>query len=239
MGDKEHNQLKNEFTNAAEGDDARAEILNMIESGQIDVEEGLKRLQDSESEESNSGVLNQLEAGEIDVNEAIRFIESESVPAKDSAAEPEFGRDSRAGPSTEKFRSWWLLIPAIGFSITAFGGWLSTIGGWWWLCAAPSLLAGVFVLLFALATQNAPWLHIRIDTGQATWPRRIALSFPVPIRLASWGLRKWGHYGGSLDATAVDELLLSLESTLSAENPIHIEVNEDDESGERIQVYLG
>ena len=97
MGDKEHNQLKNEFTNAAEGDDARAEILNMIESGQIDVEEGLKRLQDSESEESNSGVLNQLEAGEIDVNEAIRFIESESVHEKDSAAEPEFGRDSRAG----------------------------------------------------------------------------------------------------------------------------------------------
>jgi hypothetical protein len=57
--------------------------------------------------------------------------------------------------------------------------------------------------------------------------------------LASWGLRRWGRYAGSLDATAVDELLLSLEGNLSADNPIHIEVHEDDESGEKIQVYLG
>jgi hypothetical protein len=57
--------------------------------------------------------------------------------------------------------------------------------------------------------------------------------------LASWGLRRWGRYAKSLDATAVDELLLSLEGNLSADNPILIEVNEDDESGEKIQVYLG
>lgn len=93
--------------------------------------------------------------------------------------------------------------------------------------------------MLAVLTLNAPWLHVRVDTGQESWPRHVAFSLPVPLRLASWGLRRWGHYASGLDATAVDELLLSLEGSINADNPIHIEVHEDDETGERIQVFLG
>jgi hypothetical protein len=239
MSDKENQKLNGTSTASGDSDDARMLILSMIESGQIDVEEGLKRLQDEENQKSQIGVLSQLEAGEIDVGEAIRIMENESATGSDSANDSVFDEGPSISPSAEKWRSWWLLIPASGFVITAFGGWLGTIGGWWWLLAGPSLLMGILILIFALITQNSPWLHVRVDTGQDTWPRRIALSFPVPIRLASWGLRRWGRYAGSLDATAVDELLLSLEGNLSADNPIHIEVHEDDESGEKIQVYLG
>lgn len=217
----------------------RMEILSQIESGQIDVEEGLRRLQEVESEDEQEALLDQLEAGEIDVSEAIRLIESGSSAGGASAPASDAHEMPSISPSLEKLRSWWLLIPAIGLMVTAFGGWMSTYGGWWWLLAAPLLLGGLLILLFGLATYDSPWLHIRVDTGQTTWPQRVAISFPVPIRLASWGLRKWGHYAGSLDATAIDELLLSLDENFSADNPIHIEVHEDEESGEKIQVFLG
>jgi hypothetical protein len=239
MSDIEREELEGASKASGEKDDARMDILSMIESGEIDVEEGLQRLQDPEDEESKASVLSQLEAGEIDVGEAIRVLEKKAESESRSTEERAFEGGPTAPPSAEKWRSWWSLIPALGFVVTAFGGWLGTIGGWWWLCAGPSLFAGILILVFALVTQDAPWIHIRVDTGQESWPRRIALSFPIPIRVASWGIRRWGHYAGSLDATAVDELLLSLEGTLSAENPIHIEVHEDEESGERIQVYLG
>lgn len=238
MDTKDNEGLTNSSKTSSSGDDERMDILSMIESGEIDVEEGLKRLRDEKVDDSSGDPLSKLEAGEIDVSEAIRIIEREGARGSESSSEPDVERESM-GPSPEKWRSWWLLIPATGFVVTAFGGWLGTIGGWWWLCAGPSLLVGILILLFGLVTQNAPWLHIRVDTGQETWPRRIAISFPVPIRLASWGIRTWGHYAGSIDATAVDELLLSLEGNLSSDNPIHIQVNEDDETGEKIQVYLG
>lgn len=238
MGEKENEGMTAPSDATVAGDDKRMDILSKIESGEIDVEEGLKRLNAEDKLESASDPLSKLEAGEIDVGEAIRIIESGGTKGDDPSAEPDFEMETMR-PSAQEWRSWWLLIPATGFAVTALGGWLGTIGGWWWLLAVPSLLIGILILLFGLLTQNAPWLHVRVDTGQESWPRRIAISFPVPIRLASWGIRTWGHYAGSIDATAVDELLLSLEGNLSSDTPIHIQVNEDDETGERIQVYLG
>lgn len=241
MSEPENLQMESEASGSYEdNNEDRMGILSQIESGQIDVEEGLWRLQDAESDDDEQeGLLGQLEAGEIDVSEAIRLIESGSSAGGASAPASEAHENPSISPSLEKWRSWWLLIPAIGLVVTAFGGWMSTYGGWWWLCAAPSLFGGILILLFGLATYNSPWLPVRADTGQVTWPQRIAIGFPVPIRWASWGLRRWGHYAGSLDATAIDELLLSLEENFSADNPIYIEVHEDEESGEKIQVFLG
>ncbi len=240
MSESENLQMDSEASGSdGDNNEDRMGILSQIESGQIDVEEGLRRLQEAESDDEQEDLLGQLEAGEIDVSEAIRLIERGSSAEGASAPASEVHETPSISPSLEKWRSWWLLIPAIGLIVTAFGGWMSTYGGWWWLCAAPSLFGGILILLFGLATHNSPWLHIRVDTGQVAWPQRVAISFPIPIHLASWGLRKWGHYAGSLDETAIDELLLSLEENFSTDNPIHIEVHEDEESGEKIQVFLG
>lgn len=238
MSEGQDHELDNR-SESQDGDDERMEILNLIESGEIDVDEGLKRMSGETVERPERDILDQLETGDIDVGEAVRLIEGAAPSETHSKSAPADGLVSPRSPSVGTWRSWWLLIPAFGLAFTAFGGWLGTIGGWWWLCAAPSLVVGILVLLLAVLTQNAPWLHVRVDTGQESWPRHVAISLPVPIRLASWGLRRWGHYASGLDATAVDELLLSLEGSIDADNPIHIEVHEDDETGERIQVFLG
>jgi hypothetical protein len=112
------------------------------------------------------------------------------------------------------------------------------VGGWWWLLAAPMLLAGGTILILLLASLGSPWVHVRVDTGQKSWPRRIAISLPLPLRISAWGLRTFGVYIPGLENTSLDELLVELEGSLSKGHPIQIEVEEGD-SGERIQVYLG
>lgn len=239
MSENQNEELNYGSSSGKEKHDKRMQILNLIESGEIDVEEGLKRMQGEKEGQLKRDILDQLEAGDVDVGEAIRLLEGAAPGEAESTTPPDEGRVSPFSKASGKWRSWWLLIPALGFAFTAFGGWLGSIGGWWWLCAAPSLVVGILFLLLALLTQKAPWLHVRIDTGQESWPRHVAFSLPVPIRLASWGLRRWGQYASGLDATAVDELLLSLEGNITADNPIHIEVDQNEETGERIQVFLG
>jgi hypothetical protein len=239
MSEHQDKEMKDDSASGEDQYDKRMQILNLIESGEIDVEEGLKRMQGEKEEQLKRDVLDQLESGDVDVSEAIRLLEGSAPDDADSTTPSMEEHVSPTSRATGMWRSWWLLIPALGLAFTAFGGWLGSIGGWWWLCAAPSLLVGILLLLLAVLTQNSPWLHVRIDTGQESWPRHVAFSFPVPIRLASWGLRKWGHYARGLDVTAVDELLLSLEGNITADNPIHIEVDQDEETGERIQVFLG
>lgn len=216
-------------------EDSRMDILSKIESGEIDVEHALSYLQGGKAPEKEMDVLEKLEQGQIDVQEALHRLEQgkgadtfgSSVPAEDIP-----------GPA-RKWRDWWLVFLASGLGILAFGGWLGTVGGWWWLCGGPTLILGVILFILALASRNAPWLHLRVDTGQQTWPRRIALSFPIPVKLASWGLRMWGPRIPKLDETAIDDLILAMEGNLSSDTPIYIEVQEDETTGERVQIFLG
>ncbi len=57
-------------SSGSDGDNSedRMGILSQIESGQIDVEEGLRRLQEAESDDDEQqDLLDQLDSGEIDV----------------------------------------------------------------------------------------------------------------------------------------------------------------------------
>ena len=90
------------------------------------------------------------------------------------------------------------------------------------------------------ASRTARWIHVRVNTGHASreWPRKISLSFPLPIRLTAWFLRAFGQFIPDLKKTGVDELILALEDNTSPENPLFVDVHEG-EDGERVQVYIG
>jgi hypothetical protein len=121
------------------------------------------------------------------------------------------------------------------------GAGIATMSGWWWLCAGPLLLIGIALLIVGVVSIRSPWIHIRVDTGQDEWPRRIVISLPLPLRFSGWVLRQFGHWMPGLGETGVDELLLALdtfEDGFSPESPLFIEV-EDGEDGERVEVYLG
>jgi len=174
------------------------------------------------------GILNKLEAGEIDAATAADLLEGvQPVIVEDTL--PDF---------SNRWRAWWLIPFAIAMAVVAGGIGIGQVGGWWWLLAAPMLLVGGIVLLLLIASIGSPWVHVRVDTGQESWPRRITISLPLPLRVSAWCLRTFGVHIPELDNTSLDELLVALEGNLTTGHPIQIEVDEGD-SGERIQVYLG
>jgi len=175
-------------------------------------------------------IINQLEEGIIDVEEAVRRLTGEEEEtARPKAEQPKAPR---------RWRAWWLIPFSIGLGLTAAGAWVATLGGWWWLCAGSLLLMGIPLLTLAAATSRSPWVHVRVDTGQDSWPRRIAISLPLPIRFTAWILRAFGPRMKGLDQTAIDELLLALDEGVFSEGPIFVEVDEST-TGEKVQVYLG
>jgi len=180
------------------------------------------------AEQDAMEILRQVEAGELDAETAASMLESETVPE----------HEPRASEIPNRWSGWWLIPFSITLIVIAAGISLGQLGGWWWLLAGPMLLIGGVVLILLLASIGSPWVHIRVHTGQESWPRRIAISLPLPLRVSAWGLRMFGVHIPGLEHTSLDELLLALEEGLSGGEPIQIDIDEG-ESGERVQVYLG
>ena len=175
-------------------------------------------------------IINQLDEGVIDVEEAVRRLTG------GAEATPRVKAEQSKVP--RRWRAWWLIPFSIGLGLTAAGAGVATLGGWWWLCAGSLLLVGIPLLTLAVATSRLPWVHVRVDTGDESWPRRIAISLPLPIRFTAWVLRIIGPRVKGLDQTAIDELLLALDEGVFSEGPIFVEVDEDT-AGEKVQIYLG
>jgi hypothetical protein len=221
-----------------EGDEKRTEILKNLEEGSIDVEEAIRQLSGGEEEPSQDiqlqaqpeDVLDQLEKGAIDVEQAIQRLSGESDRAQRvKSAAPEIPR---------RWRAWWLIPFSVGIGLAVAGGGVATVGGWWWLLAGPLLFVGVVLITLAAMTSTSPWVHVRVDTGQDSWPRRIAISLPIPIRFTAWILRTIGYRINGFEETGIDELLLALDEGLLSDSPIFVEVYEG-EGGEKVEVYLG
>ena len=174
-------------------------------------------------------ILDQLDAGEIDAGEAARRLSEEGVQPKQQAEVPK---------PPNRWRYWWTIPLSIGFAMCVTGWGLSQLGGWWWVCAGPLLVLGAVVMILSAATYKSPWVHVRVKTGEDAWPRRIAISLPLPLGLTARILRWRGMSFGGLDETAIDDLILALEASLSADQPIYIEVDEG-ESGEKVKIILG
>jgi len=180
-------------------------------------------------DQNNMEILDQLDAGEIDAGEAARRLSEEGVQPKQQAEVPKH---------PNRWRYWWTIPLSIGFAMCVTGWGLSQLGGWWWVCAGPLLVLGAVVMILSAATYKSPWVHVRVKTGEDAWPRRIAISLPLPLGLTARILRWRGMSFGGLDETAIDDLILALEASLSADQPIYIEVDEG-ESGEKVKIILG
>ena len=171
-----------------------------------------------------------------------------NIPPNQTEPLPEVDPKSKATaeppPDLRKWRSWWVYPLGIGSGITILSGLLIYQGnqaGWHWFWMVSiwvPLLLGIALITFAWATRSARWLHVRVQTGQDEWPRRIAISFPLPIRLSAWGLRHFGHFIPGMENTALDEIILALGDSATPESPLYIEVDEG-EGNERVQVYIG
>jgi hypothetical protein len=195
-------------------------------------------------------VLERIERGEISAADGMALLEALAARAAPVVVEPAYqaGGDSIIDPDIARFKRWWTLPFAIGTAIMVLAAMLMLPAiqaagyGFWFYCLwLPSLL-GVAVMAIAWASRTARWLHVRVQTGRAAgaraWPRRIAISFPIPVRFTAWLVRTISPHVPQLRNTALDELILALNDPTSSKAPLYVDVAEG-EGGERIQVYLG
>jgi hypothetical protein len=196
-------------------------------------------------------ILQMLEKGTISADEAHRLLGAVR-PALDK--QPESVQHTATEPpspaaSAPDFRRYRLLsyIPLAGALVILFlSGWGAYV---LYRHAETRITAGfvvvlivaVLALLLAALTlwmATVPWLHVRIrdHTGH-----RIAISLPLPLRLAYWGLhlaRRFVHDESTAQLDAAAHMIQAVRTSLPTptREPIAIDVDDD---GERVQVYIG
>ncbi len=191
-------------------------------------------------------ILEMVASGQLTAEQAATLL--------DLVAEPEFldteeADDSQpvsaATPATEpawrKGYAYWLyplfagtVVMLIGGTVIANAYQQSRVGLGTWACGWIPLAIGVLTVVLAAWVRNARWIHLRV-IGQGD---RVSLAFPLPLRLSATVLSIARPFVPKLRETAVDELILTLRDGLTDDQPLTIEV-EDEEEGEYVQIYIG
>ncbi|MBS3750217.1 MAG: hypothetical protein KGY39_01795 [Anaerolineales bacterium] len=205
----------------------RSQILEMIENNTISAEEGLQLLQ-------------ALETSQVGHESSIPGVkpgpEDEETPIlKEALPDPE---------DLLKWKRWWIIPLLIGMAIMLLGGglmyaaWNAHRFGVLFLLTWIPFLLGTALVALAWGSRHSPWIHIRIQQKPGERPRKIAFSFPIPLRVSAWALRTFGHWIPNLDATGLDEVLIALKDSANENTPLVINVDEG-EHGEKVKVIIG
>ncbi|KAF0108030.1 MAG: hypothetical protein FD146_1328 [Anaerolineaceae bacterium] len=214
-------------------DQEREIVLKMIEDGKISPEEGLK-------------LMNALKSSaEVETPPAGPNTGSGSGPAGGAAGERSgLEADPRIARVKSTARRLWQVPLWIGVGVTVLSaaGMYFILRGtgmnFWFYCLSLPLLLGIVVMAAAVGSRKARWLFVDVHQKPGEKPGRIFLGFPLPLKLTAWGLRTFGHKIPDLKNTSVDEVLQVVETGLSGDEPLIVNVDEG-EDGERVQVYIG
>lgn len=202
----------------------RRKILLMVEEGKITAQQAssLMRALEEDAAEAESDVF---EPGASPAGDRIEALEFEEVKAR-----------------ARRFA----MIPLwIGVFITVLSAWglYSIQERWgvnfWFILLLLPLLLGVLLVALGAGGPTSKWLYVNVDRRNAhDGPRNITLGFPLPLGLAAWILRNFGHHIRGMKSTNVDEIIQILDATGTSGAPLIINANDSD-SGERVQVYIG
>jgi hypothetical protein len=231
-------------------------ILGMIQSGKISADEGLgllKALEESDQQPAQ-GEMEQ-EASTLVEAASLQSLPGASTQPEGSAAGPAGFSEAESltppaspapelPPDARQWRRWWTLPLWVGVGILVLSGWLMywaqvTYGiGFLFFCAWLPFLLGLGLIVLGWQSRSSHWMHLRVEQRPGDWPHRIAISFPLPLGLASWFLRTFRGRIPGLDDPAVDQVLVALDQHATPENPIYIDVD-DDPNGDHVQIFIG
>jgi hypothetical protein len=193
----------------------RLRILQMIESGQIGVEEGVRRLEALE------------QAGVGEASEAVG-----TSPASGGVGAPA-SEPARPGVA----RVVWQIVFGVGVAVLAGGGLLLASaygreGGpgltWGWVLFG----LGLLVMVLGWWLRQARWFTLRVREHGGP---RFAIALPLPLGLMIWLLRVLKPLIPQLREVGVDELMLAMREELREGRPFVIDVDEG-EDGDRVEI---
>lgn len=207
--------------------DGRLEILRKVEQGSMSLEEGARLLAALQEEESQPAAL----------------AEPVASAAEDNAPEVVIGpanEDFEKPKGMALWRALWTIPLWLGVGLTVLSaywmylGWQAAGPGWgFWLSFLP-LVIGLGLTVLGWELTRAPWLHLRVQQKPGASPAVILISIPLPVRLITWVMRRFGrHIPDKVKGQDIEEIL----GSVSANNPLQIHV--DDEDGEKVDIYIG
>ena len=205
----------------------KKQILKMVEDGKISAEEALKlmRAVESSSAENDSSAFPAPAFEDVELGpEMPEYMEFEEI--------------------AHKARSLWQIVLWIGVSFVVLSAyWLYTLinssnYGFWFYFALLPFLFGLLLLALFTGRRTSHWLYVNVEQPQNEWPRNITFGLPLPLGLASWFLRNFGHTIDGMNQAAVDDILKFRSDGFSTKEPLIVNVDEGS-GGERVQVYIG
>ena len=222
-------------------DQEREQVLKMIENGKISPEDGLKLMRTLDQ----SPAEDELTVGPTEtVAGSGPNAAAEKNGTAAQAEKSSFETDPRIERVKSTVRRLWQIPLWIGVLITVLSAWgmyalVHTARiNFWFFCLIVLLLLGVLVIVAAIGSRKARWIFVDVHQKPGEKPARIFLGFPLPLKLASWGMRTFGHYIPDMDKAKVDGIVQVIETGFTGEEPLVVNVDEGDD-GERVQVYIG
>ncbi|MGD8997998.1 MAG: hypothetical protein PVH80_07800 [Anaerolineae bacterium] len=195
----------------------RLTILQLIESGQISVEEGVRRLE--ALEQSGEGGAAETEG---------------ALATSADAARPAFE------PARPGFvRIVWQIVFGVGVAVLAGSGLLlaNAYGAegrpglaWGWVL----FTLGLLVMGLGWWLQRARWFYLRVREHDGP---AFTIALPLPLGLVIWLLRVAKPFVPQLRGTGADELMFALREELGEGRPFVIDVDEG-ENGDRVEMHF-
>jgi hypothetical protein len=207
---------------------SRRQILEMLEKGTITAEEAAQLL----------GAVDKGESG------AVKGSRPGGIAQQDpTSVDPDQVALASSRPDAERWNRFRQIPFAIAIALLAISGTgmclvtsradgRITLG---WIAMLLLFVFSVFATAITLWVRSAPWIHVRIEERDG---KRIAISLPLPLTLAQWGLQIARPYvderiAGHLDTST--EFLRAMRQNRGTE-PLSVDIDED---GQRVQVYIG
>ena len=243
----------------------RMSILEMIDAGKITAEQGLLLLQSlAEGEEQFAADLGEDPSLQPGAGEAIPGPEPAGGSAPDPGLHPpvEPGAEAHSEPpgagavpavhqsdldslppEIHRWQYLWLLPFSLGAVLTLFAMYqvfqLTQASSPYsaLFCPGVVFVSGIVILVLGWDARRAHWIHLRIEQPPGEWPRRIFISFPLPLGLLSWFLRRKGKISQEKTGQTIEAVIEGIKLHASAQNPLLIEVDEGD-GGNKVKIYV-
>jgi hypothetical protein len=127
-----------------------------------------------------------------------------------------------------------LLLSGLGLALMyQAAGQVALIG---LLCIWSIFILALLVTLTIFIARRAAWLHVRIQEKNG---RRIAISLPLPLRLANWVLSIARYYVPKEQAVYLQTAAVFVDEMRRNPDQEPIIINIDDDDGDRVQVFIG
>jgi hypothetical protein len=215
-------------------DQEREIVLKMIEDGKISPEDGLKLMQ----------ALKPLAEDAIQAAVATPGPDEPSGAPRVSVGSAGLEYDPNIEKVKNTARRLWQIPLWIGVAVTiltALGMYFIQSGAglnFWFFCLGMPLLLGIALIVAGVGSRHSRWIFVDVKQKPGEKPGRISLGFPLPLKFTAWFLRTFGHKIPNLKKTNVDEIIQVVQTGLSGDDPLVVDVDEGEE-GERVKVYIG